>query len=79
MPRNVRNFWIELSVDGRSSKIAAGPVNKNGGFELTIKQRDKGGIKDAFTIIGREHNGELITRVYGPDGAAEAMRVETSR
>ena len=44
MPRNVRNFWIELDVDGRKSRIETGPVRKDGGFSLTIRNREQGRI-----------------------------------
>ena len=37
MPRNVRNFWLNLSVDGKRTDVASGPVAKDGGFELRIK------------------------------------------
>ena len=69
MPRNVRNFWIELNVDGRTP-IAAGPVARDGGFELTVKQRDKGGILYALTVRGyADDNGGLVLWAE-PDGEA---------
>ena len=49
-PRNVRNFWLEVEVDGRKEKIACGPVNKQGGLTLTLKQRNKGKIDEVMTI-----------------------------
>ena len=42
MPKNVRNFWIELEVDGRKTKIATGPRSKDGGFKLILKMRENG-------------------------------------
>jgi len=52
MPRNVRNFWIELEVDGRKQRIATGPVSKGGGFSLTVKMRDQGEIITALSVEG---------------------------
>lgn len=52
MPRNVRNFWLELNVDGAAKRIETGPRAKDGGFDLVILQRDKGGIVRAATIRG---------------------------
>lgn len=52
MPRNVRNFWVELTVDGKSSRIATGPVSKDGGFELTVRMRSNGGIIRALDLRG---------------------------
>jgi hypothetical protein len=46
MPRNVRNFWIELDVDGRKERVETGPVKADGGFSLTIRMRDKGSISN---------------------------------
>jgi len=51
MPRNVRNFWIDLDVDGRNP-ISAGPKGAGGGFELNIKMRDEGSVKDALRVVG---------------------------
>lgn len=52
MPRNVRNWWIEIEVDGRKHRVATGPRNKGGGFSIVIKQRDGGSIVKAAEING---------------------------
>ena len=49
-PRNVRNFWLEVEVDGRKEKIACGPVNKQGGMRLVLHQRNKGKVERVLTI-----------------------------
>lgn len=60
MPRNVRNFWLTLSVDGRASRVQAGPQSKDGGFELRVQMRDAGGIAEAGTLKGyAESDGTL--------------------
>lgn len=60
MPRNVRNFWLELSIDGSATRVETGPKAKDGGFKLVILQRDKGGIVRAMEIDGwARDNGEL--------------------
>ena len=53
MPVNIRNFWIEARIDGRSSELSGGPQSKDGGFSLILRQRDKGGIVTAARINGR--------------------------
>lgn len=54
MARNVRNFWIELEIDGRVTKVATGPRRKDGGFLLKVHMRDKGEIcRDLVKITGR--------------------------
>lgn len=77
MPRNVRNFWIELEVDGKKSRIATGPVRKDGGFRMTIKQRSSGRIIRAVDLCGRiDSNGLLRLGIVGPDSS---MQVVTER
>ena len=63
MPRNVRNFWIEADIDGQKSGIAGGPQRKDGGFDLTIKQRSDGQIVEALEVLGRVIDGELVLKV----------------
>jgi hypothetical protein len=58
MPRNVRNFWIVLDVDGRT-KVQPGPRTKDGGFASTIYMRDKGSVQAALYLRGREIQGML--------------------
>lgn len=64
MPRNVRNFWIEAEIDGRKSRIVAGPVRKDGGFSLRISMRDRGRIVEPLNIYGITlEDGNLELRV----------------
>lgn len=59
-PRNVRNFWLELTVDGRTSRIETGPQAKDGGFSLVILQRDNGNILRAMEVDGfAQSDGKL--------------------
>lgn len=70
MPRNVRNFWVEVNVDGAKSKTALGPKAKEGGFDLTVKIRENGVISDRELVVrGYEHGGELVlwARYTDPD------------
>lgn len=61
MPRNVRNFWLELTVDGKSTRVETGPMAKDGGFKLVILQRDKGSNIHAMEVQGRaKSDGTLI-------------------
>jgi len=75
MPRNVRNFWIAASVDGREAPIGSGPKAKDGGFLMNIYQRDKGRISDkhlrVYGYIGNPEQGKLVLDVdlVGEGGA----------
>jgi hypothetical protein len=57
MPRNVRNFWIELDVDGQKTRIAAGP--RRGGFRMRVYIRNNGEIVCPLLVEGTEEDGEL--------------------
>lgn len=53
MPRSVRNFWVDLTVDGRESSIGTGPRSKDGGFYMNIYIREDGDISsNALSIVG---------------------------
>lgn len=58
MPRNVRNFWLDLRVDGKSMAVQTGPRHKDGGFKLLIYMRDRGAVQYGLSIVG----------LCGPDG-----------
>jgi hypothetical protein len=63
MPRNVRNWWLELDIDGKTQRIEAGPQSRVGGFTLTIKQRDQGDIVTALEVTGlADGRGNLLLR-----------------
>lgn len=71
MPRNVRNFWLELTVDGSKTRVETGPVAKDGGFTLNILMRDKGGIVKAATLIGDAAGGKIML-TFQPEVASES-------
>lgn len=65
----VRNFWIEASIDGRKTKLASGPISKDGGATVMIYQRENGEIKTAFDIRCKvTASGNLITSVFDDEG-----------
>ena len=51
-PRNLRNFWLELNVDGRKSKIATGPRARSGGFSLQLSVASHGQTKQRLDLSG---------------------------
>lgn len=51
MPRSVRNFWIELNIDGRKTCVGTGPRSKDGGFSCAIHIREEGGISNKMLKI----------------------------
>lgn len=68
-PRNVRNFWLSATIDGRKETIGTGPVRADGGFDLTIKMRNKGGVMDAVEVLGRaDKDGNIVLKVRAIGG-----------
>jgi len=59
----VRNFWVEADIDGYNSTPAGGPRRKDGGMDITVYQREDGGIKTAVQIFCRSLGEKLITKV----------------
>lgn len=52
MPRNVRNFWITVEVDGKEQTISAGPRRADGGLSVRFYIRHKGGVMPALDVDG---------------------------
>lgn len=66
-PRNVRNFWVDLNVDGHTA-IATGPKPATGGFEQTILVRSNGAPHKALDIRGYvNRDGDLVISVSADD------------
>lgn len=81
MPRNVRNFFLELEVDGRKSTIRTGPVSKGGGFSLTIRIRESGDISSKYLLVrGIERDGLLnLSALPVNTGSGQAVDIVTLR
>ncbi len=59
MPRKVRNYWVEIDVDGRESPIGTGPRNKEGGIGVRIYMRNKGTVEKILDISGTANGNNL--------------------
>lgn len=82
MPRNVRNFWLNLCVSGRKSNVETGPRSASGGFDLEILMRENGSISDERIVIqGRvvpDSDGQLI-EIVGETNKGERLFSKTLR
>ena len=69
-PRNLRNFWIELEVDGRKTMIETGPRHADGGFDLIIKVREGKGVhRHSLRVTGVVNiEGKLVLRATKFEG-----------
>ena len=46
----VRNFWVDVVVDGRQTDLSGGPRSKDGGMRAVFYVRDNGAIVKAVTV-----------------------------
>lgn len=60
----VRNFWIDAGIDGRATVLSGGPRGKQDGMDVTIYQREEGGIEIAVQIFCRASGEKLRTQVW---------------
>lgn len=68
MPRNIRNSWVTVNVDGRHSGMASGPVAKDGGLQARFKFRHEGTIIDGITVTqGVTRDGKIRVMVEFSD------------
>lgn len=67
-------------MDGRETAIETGPRAKDGGFRLTVKMRDQGGINRPLEVVGQwTFDGRLVLSLGGEIVAqAEAAKVPVS-
>jgi len=80
----VRNFWIELDVNGRSIPIETGPARTDGGFDLRISMRSEGKPETVMSIRGIAHqSGSLQLLAFDEttrgDEPGEVNRLEIIR
>lgn len=52
MPRNLRDFWVELDVDGYANGVARGPKRRGGGFQLDIAVASHGESEPLVQVVG---------------------------
>lgn len=71
----VRNFWIDADIDGRQTMLSGGPKGREGGMDITIYQREDGGITTALRIKCWAEGNDLFTKVdFGERGESVAFR-----
>lgn len=77
MLRNVRNFWIQVAVDGKKTDIATGPVGKTGGFRIAVDIRDDGASGTRALVIDgfADENGNLRIEAI-PDSCPRSGNIE---
>lgn len=51
LPRNIRPSWLSAQIDGRASKLAAGPKGRKGRLAASIAIRKDGDIIDDYVEV----------------------------
>ncbi len=65
MPRNVRNSWVTLEVDGRERNIETGPRTKDGGMTAQFYVRNSGTVTKSVSVSTfADEDGTLSLYVY---------------
>ena len=55
MPQNIRNYWLKGEIEGQRTKIACGPVRKDGSMYLELLLREE------KQISGKKLNIECLS------------------
>ena len=77
MPKNVRNFFLDLGVDGRNSDVRTGPVAPDGGMAGVLYIRRNGEVCEAASISCVAFaDGSLEIRIACPDGRLMTIQGE---
>ncbi len=69
----VRNWWVEVEIDGRITKLAGGPRAKDGEFTLTIRQRNRGQLSEVLVVDGRVTKDDELQIWVSPRLIADAV------
>jgi hypothetical protein len=79
MPRSVRNFFLNIDVDGKKTSVATGPRGKGGGFRCRVLVRADGQVHhDDLTVEGVvRQDGLLELKVW--DGGNVIFKRITKR
>lgn len=64
MPRNVRNFWLDGTIDGQKTRLAGGPPTTNGGFRLMLYMRSNGCVSYIGSLEGRCNEADVLTLTW---------------
>jgi hypothetical protein len=73
--KKIRNFWLNIDIDGQMKQVSCGPSKPDGGLRGTIKMRLEGRPTDVLRIRARALlDGQLVLEVFAvSDEAAKLM------
>ncbi len=76
MPRNLRDFWVTLNVDGYAKQVSQGPRSRGGGFHIDVEVASHGDPKKLLRISGmplRDGKNRVIIEIMRPMTAGEEV------
>ena len=79
MPRNVRNFWMTASIDGKERDLESGPSSADGGMTIDLLIRDKGQVAKSISVECKAHMSGLLEIVVKDKDGHVVYRQETER
>ena len=80
MSRIVRNFWLDIQVDGRSTRIGTGPRSSSGGLSIDLGQRESKGIgRSRIEITCWASRGVLTTKIIERPSGEIIYELQTLR
>lgn len=56
----LRNFWVEVEIDGRTTKLTGGPQSKNGKMTVRVYQRNRGESVRSATVECEPAQGDML-------------------
>ena len=71
----VRNFWVDVTVDGRETVLSGGPRAKDGGMRAVFYIRDAGSIAKALTVDCYTGADGLLKLAIQTDGQQNGYKV----
>jgi hypothetical protein len=77
--RNVRNFWVVLTVDGKETVVETGPQAKDGGIVLKIYMRHEGAVMEALHVGGASDGEKNRLNVWDLTRGKRVLLLETDR
>ena len=68
MPRNVRNSWVAVDIDGRSTPLEGGPKGAGGGMSGAVYVRHKGEVEKALAFVQILRDDKIVLLIQTPHG-----------
>lgn len=82
MPRTVRNFWVEVEIDGQKTVLKGGPKAKDGGLRIKLYMRAAGAagkVQDVLDVSAYAIGDVLCIDSIARDSAGHWSTLQRKR